>query len=65
MLQDQIKGRYSEVDSINGLVVEEAERHGRTAPANAAIVEITRQIQAGTLKPGLANLQLAQRMLVD
>ena len=63
VLQDQIKGRYSEVDSINGLVVEEAARHGRTAPANAVIVELTRQIHAGTLKPGLANLQLAQRML--
>lgn len=65
VLQDHIKGRYSEVDLINGLVVEEAARHGRTAPANAVIIELTRQIQAGTLNPDPSNLQLAQRMLAQ
>ena len=63
VLQDHLKGRYSEVDMINGLVVEESERLGRSAPANAAIVEITRRIQAGTLKPDPSNLELARGML--
>jgi 2-dehydropantoate 2-reductase len=63
VLQDHIKGRYSEVDLINGLVVEESARRGKPAPANAVIVELTRQIQAGTLKPDPSNLQLAHRML--
>jgi len=63
VLQDHLKGRYSEVDLINGLVSEEFERRGLSAPANAAITEITRQIQSGELKPDPANLELAKRMM--
>jgi 2-dehydropantoate 2-reductase len=63
VLQDHIKGRYSEVDLINGLVVEEWAKRGKAAPANAAIVEITRRIQDGTLKPDIANLDLARSMM--
>jgi hypothetical protein len=63
VLQDHLKGRYSEVDLINGLVVEEASRRGKAAPANAVIVELTRRIQDGTLKPDPSNLALAQEML--
>jgi 2-dehydropantoate 2-reductase len=59
VLQDLLKGRASEVSMINGLVVEESERRGYAAPANACIVEITRQIEAGTLKPTPANMELA------
>ena len=63
VLQDHLKGRYSEVDMINGLVAEEFERRGLSAPANAAVAEITRQIQTGELEPDPANLELAQKML--
>ncbi len=59
VLQDFLKGRASEVGMINGLVVEESERRGRAAPANARIAEISRQIEAGTLKPSPANMALA------
>jgi 2-dehydropantoate 2-reductase len=59
VLQDLLKGRASEVDMINGLVVEESERRGRSAPANARVVEITRQIESGTLKPVPENMALA------
>jgi 2-dehydropantoate 2-reductase len=58
-LQDHIKGRLSEVDMINGLIVAESEKRGMAAPANAAMVEVTRRIHAGELKPDPANLQLA------
>jgi 2-dehydropantoate 2-reductase len=59
VLQDFLKGRASEVGMINGLVVEESEHRGRAAPANARITEISRQIEAGTLKPSPANMILA------
>jgi 2-dehydropantoate 2-reductase len=59
VLQDLLKGRASEVSMINGMVVEESERRGYTAPANARVVEVTRQIEAGLLKPTPANLELA------
>lgn len=63
VLQDHLKGRYSEVDQINGLVVRDCESRGASAPANALIVEITRRIRAGELVPDPANLELARGML--
>jgi 2-dehydropantoate 2-reductase len=56
VLQDLLKGRLSEVDMINGLVVEESERRGYSAPANARVAAIVRQIEAGALKPEPANM---------
>jgi 2-dehydropantoate 2-reductase len=63
VLQDHLKGRYSEVDLINGLVVEEASKRGKKAPANAAIAAITKRIQDGSLKPDVSNLELARAMI--
>jgi 2-dehydropantoate 2-reductase len=59
VLQDLLKGRKSEVDMINGLVVEESERRGYAAPANARVADIVRQIEAGTLRPDAANMAKA------
>lgn len=63
VLQDHLKGRYSEVDLINGLVAEECEQAGGAAPANAAITAVTRRIQTGELTPDPANLDLAFDMM--
>lgn len=63
VLQDHLKGRYSEVDLINGLVADESRDAGRSAPANAAIVEITRQIQNGEREPAPENLQAALALM--
>src|SRR5690606_16654346 len=56
VLQDHMKGRYSEVDMINGLVAEENRRRGRASPVNDAIVALTRDIHAGRLRSDPANL---------
>ncbi len=58
VLQDWRKGRRSEVDQINGLVVSEQARLGGTAPANELAVQISHRIESGELEPGLANLDL-------
>jgi 2-dehydropantoate 2-reductase len=63
--QDYLKGRYTEVDMINGLVVAESRRLGKPAPANAAMVEIARRIHSGALIPNPANLDLAHGMLAN
>jgi 2-dehydropantoate 2-reductase len=63
--QDYVKGRYTEVDMINGLVVEESKRRGIPAPANAAMVEIARRIHSGALKPDPANLDIAGKLLAN
>ncbi|MCC6779973.1 MAG: hypothetical protein IT537_25635 [Hyphomicrobiales bacterium] len=59
VLQDLLKGRPSEVDMINGVIVEESRRRGRAAPANTRVVEIVRRIEAGLLQPAPANMELA------
>ena len=56
VLQDWMKGRRSEVDQINGLVV--GVLGAEAAPVNAAAVEIAHRIEQGRLTPGPANLAL-------
>jgi 2-dehydropantoate 2-reductase len=58
VLQDHMKGRYSEVDLINGLVAETCRANGRPSPVNEAIVEVTKRLHAGELKPDVANFSL-------
>lgn len=64
VLQDFMKGRYSEVDLINGMVAEECRKRGMPAPVNEAIVEIARRIHAGELKPDPANLALIRERVI-
>ena len=57
ILQDWLKGRRSEVADINGRVVRTLAGHGVPAPANAAVVEMARRIEAHEIEPGVDNLQ--------
>ena len=61
--QDHMKGRRSEIDLINGAAVAENAKRGYPAPANGIVVEITRRIRAGELKPDPSNWELAQAMM--
>jgi len=63
VLQDHLKGRYSEVDQINGYVAEESAKRGLKAPVNRAVTEITKRIHAGELKPDAANVVLIKQAL--
>jgi len=58
VLQDWRKGRHSEVDELNGYVVQQRARLGGEAPANARTVEVAHRIEAGDLKPGVENAEL-------
>lgn len=58
VLQDWMKGRRSEVDQINGLVVDEQRRLGGRAPANELAVELAHRIESGELKAEPANARL-------
>ena len=62
VLQDWIKGRHSEVDELNGLVLAEQEKRGGVAPANKAVVEVARRIERGDLKPDSKNLVLLREL---
>lgn len=58
VLQDWQKGRRSEVDQLNGLIVDEQRRLGGTAPHNARTLDIAHRIESGELVGGLANAEL-------
>ena len=49
VLQD--RGRYSEVDYLNTLVVKKSRQANVPTPLNEAVTQITRQTQCGALKP--------------
>ena len=63
VLQDHIKGRYSEIDMINGMISEESNKKGKATPVTDVLVDLTRQIHAGDLKPDSANLDLVRQAL--
>ena len=65
VLQDHMKNRKSEVENVNGWVVEVQEKLGKTAPVNAAIVEISARIKRGEVEPGPDNLDLLKTLVAD
>jgi 2-dehydropantoate 2-reductase len=65
VLQDWGKGRRSEVDQINGLVVDTLTAAGKTAPANSVAIELAHRIEAGLLKPDASNVKLLLQHVGD
>ena len=63
VLQDWMKGRRSEVDDLNGLVVAKVARLGRMAPVNTAIAEMAHRVEQGKIKPALANRYALQDLI--
>lgn len=49
MGQDILKGRRTEIDDLNGLVVEKAAELGLPAPANEGIAEVVRRVERGEI----------------
>jgi 2-dehydropantoate 2-reductase len=58
VLQDWIKGRRGEGEDINGYVVEQQTRLGGDAPVNAVLLDLSRRIERGELKPDPANAEM-------
>ena len=61
VLQDWQKGRHSEVDQLNGHVIDEGRRLGVPVPANERVVALAHLIESGELPahPSNADLLLA------
>ena len=51
MAQDMEKGRRTEIEFLNGLVVREGEKVGLPCRANAVLVDIVKRVEKGELKP--------------
>jgi 2-dehydropantoate 2-reductase len=62
MWDDLARGRKTEIDALNGEIVRLAERCGRDAPINRAIVALIREAEAAGRPPGLASATLRARL---
>jgi 2-dehydropantoate 2-reductase len=51
MGQDMQKGRRTEIEFLNGLVVREGEKLGITCRANAVLVDLVKKVERGELAP--------------
>jgi 2-dehydropantoate 2-reductase len=51
MGQDMVKGRRTEIEFMNGLVVREGEKLGIACRANAALTDLVQRVERGELKP--------------
>jgi 2-dehydropantoate 2-reductase len=61
VLQDHLKGRYTETDFLSGLVVRKGKEAGVPTPANEAVTAINALIREGALTPQRSNLALVER----
>jgi 2-dehydropantoate 2-reductase len=55
-LQSLERGRRTEIDYLNGYICDRGREHGIPTPINDAVVSMIRQIEAGTRKLSLENL---------
>ena len=51
MGQDMVKGRRTEIEFLNGFVVQKGEQLGIPAPTNAILTDIVKRVEKGELKP--------------
>jgi 2-dehydropantoate 2-reductase len=57
MGQDILKGRRTEIDFINGLVVERGAEFGVATPVNLAMVEAVKRVEHGDVEASLDNVR--------
>ena len=51
MGQDMVKGRRTEIEFLNGLIVDKGKEVGVSTPANAALTEVVKRVEKGELQP--------------
>ena len=63
LLQDVIKGRRTEIDYLNGYVVQKGQEVEVPTQLNQVIVELVKKVERGELKPNPSNLKELERHL--
>jgi len=56
MAQDVRKGRRTEIEFMNGLIVEKAKQLGIPTPTHEKLVELVKKLERGEIKPSPAHL---------
>ena len=58
LAQDLAKGRKTEIDYLNGYVIQKGKEAGIPTPFNEAVVDLTKQVESGVLEPMIDNIWL-------
>jgi 2-dehydropantoate 2-reductase len=58
MAQDVTKGRPTEIDYMNGYVVDQGRAHGVPTPVSASVVETVHEVETGRRQPAPQNIEL-------
>jgi len=58
LAQDISKGRRTEIDYLNGYVIDKGREAGVPTPMNEAILDLTKRVESGELVPHLDNIWL-------
>ena len=61
MGQDMVKGRRTEIEFLNGFIVDKGKEVGVPTPANAALTDIVKRVETGELQPDKSHI-LALRL---
>jgi 2-dehydropantoate 2-reductase len=56
MGQDVVKGRRTEIDYINGLVVSKGRQLGIATPVNEGLVAAVKRVERGEVEPNFENV---------
>jgi len=56
MGQDMVKGRRTEIEFLNGLIVDKGKEVGVSTPANAALTDIVKRVEKGELAPDKGHI---------
>jgi 2-dehydropantoate 2-reductase len=56
MGQDMLKGRRTEIDHLNGFIVEKGKTIGRPARAHAALTELVKRVERGEIPARPENI---------
>ena len=56
MGQDMVKGRRTEIEFLNGFIVDKSKEVGVPTPANAALTDIVKRVEKGDLRPDIRNI---------
>lgn len=56
LAQDLAKGRRTEIDYLNGYVIQKGKQAGVRTPFNEMIVELTKQVESGVMQPMVDNI---------
>ena len=55
--QDMLKGRRTEIDFINGLIVAKGEEVGIPAPTHAALTQLVKRVERGEIEAHPRNIE--------